>query len=435
LGKDDQENLVPLVYEDLYYEKQGGNKSRHPEATPIRPGEIMRATQAVDSQNLVRRLEHAFDFAVGQVHATIQRDPDFFPIYTVAGRWKHAGDSWTDWCGGFHAGMMWLIAERTGDPGWFRTAEHYSKLLEPRQYDRQVHDLGFIFLNTYLPWYRLSADPSAQQVLINAARTLAQRFNPTGRYLSSFVAPESLFIDIMMNVPLIFYAARATADRELFDLASDHCGTTARTLVRADGSTAHEGLFDPETGLFLRQSTHQGLRSDSTWARGLAWSLYGFGTVYTFTENPTDLGIAQRNADCFLARCDETLIPPWDFDVPPGPDRIDDSSAAAIAASGMWNLAELTETSDAHRADGYRTAALGILDSLCTDRYIAWSTPGWEGSLKHGVYHYHKQLGVDESVMWGDFFFLEAVDKVLRAGTREKCASQSPETNPNADRL
>ena len=35
--------------------------------------------------------------------------------------------------------------------------------------------------------------------------------------------------------------------------------------------------------------------------------------------------------------------------------------------------------------------------------------------MKHGVYHFHKKLGVDESVMWGDFFFLEAVDKVLRA--------------------
>ena len=33
--------------------------------------------------------------------------------------------------------------------------------------------------------------------------------------------------------------------------------------------------------------------------------------------------------------------------------------------------------------------------------------------LKHGVYHFHKKLGVDESVMWGDFFFLEAVCKVL----------------------
>ena len=37
------------------------------------------------------------------------------------------------------------------------TAEHYSRLLEHRQHDRNVHDLGFIFLNTYLPWYRAPA--------------------------------------------------------------------------------------------------------------------------------------------------------------------------------------------------------------------------------------------------------------------------------------
>ena len=53
--------------------------------------------------------------------------------------------------------------------------------------------------------------------------------------------------------------------------------------MRSDGSTAHEGIFDLDTGAFLRQSTHQGLRPDSTWARGLAWSLYGFGTVFTYT--------------------------------------------------------------------------------------------------------------------------------------------------------
>ena len=156
------------------------------------------------------------------------------------------------------------------------------------------------------------------------------------------MAPESLFIDIMMNVPLIFYAARETADRDLYDLAVAHCRTTERTLVRPDGSTAHEGIFDPDTGAFLRQSTHQGLRADSSWTRGLAWSLYGFGTVFTYTDDPADLQVAQRNADCFLARCPDGLVPPWDFDVPDGPDRIDDSSAAAIAASGLWNLAELT---------------------------------------------------------------------------------------------
>ncbi len=74
----------------------------------------------------------------------------------------------------------------------------------------------------------------------------------------------------------------------------------------------------------------------------------------------------------------------------------------------------MMESRDPAKAERYRDAALTILDSLCTDRYVAWTTPGWEGILKHGVYHFHKNLGVDESVMWGDFFFLEAVTKVLR---------------------
>jgi unsaturated chondroitin disaccharide hydrolase len=369
----------------------------------------------IDPASLRPRLERAFEFAARQVRATIDRHPDYFPIYTDRGRWHHSGELWTDWCGGFHAGMMWLVARRSREPEWRRLAEHYSRLLEHRQHDRNVHDLGFIFLNTYLPWYRETGDPALRNVLITAGRTLALRFNEKGKYLRSFVAPESLFIDIMMNVPLIFYVARETGDRALRDLAVAHCRTTERTLVRADGSTAHEGIFDPETGEFLRQSTHQGLNAGSAWTRGLAWSLYGFGTVYSDTGDPADLAVAERNAECYLARCPEGLVPPWDFDVPEGPDRLADSSAAAIAASGLFNLASLTRTTHPTRSARYRAAVLTILDALLTDEYMAWTTPGWEGVLKHGVYHFHKKLGVDESVMWGDFFFLEAVDKVLHS--------------------
>jgi unsaturated chondroitin disaccharide hydrolase len=372
---------------------------------------------AIDVRELAPRLERTFDFAAGQVRATIERHPDFFPIYTEGGRWKHQGELWTDWCGGFHAGMMWLIASRTRDAWWRGMAEHYSRLLEPRQHDRDVHDLGFIFLNTYRPWHRLTGEEHLRQVLITAGRTLATRFNPRGKYLRSFLAPESLFIDIMMNVPLIFHAAREAGDHHLYELAVTHCRTTERTLVRPDGSTAHEGIFDVDTGEFLRQSTQQGLRPDSTWTRGLAWSLHGFSTVFGYTRDPADLEVARRNANAFLARCPEGLIPPWDFDVPEGPDRIEDSSAAAIAASGFWDLAALAAPGDPAGADRYRRAALTILDSLCTDRYLGHSTPGWEGVLKHGIYHFHKRLGVDESVMWGDFFFLQAVDKVLRAAS------------------
>ena len=202
----------------------------------------MSERDAVDFDQLKAKLHRAYDFAARQVRATVEGYPDFFPIYTEGGRWRHRGELWTDWCGGFHAGMMWLIARNTGDAWWRSTAEHYSRLLEPRQFDRDVHDLGFIFLNTYLPWYRLTGDDSLRQVLITAGQTLALRFNVRGQYLRSFVAPESLFIDIMMNVPLIFYAARETNDRDLYDLAVAHCRTTERVLVRSDGSTARGNL-------------------------------------------------------------------------------------------------------------------------------------------------------------------------------------------------
>ena len=54
-----------------------------------------------------------------------------------------------------------------------------------------------------------------------------------------------------------------------------------------------------------------------------------------------------------------------------------------------------------------------MLTTLSSGEFLADKTPGWEGILKHGVYHIHKNLGVDESVAWGDHFFVEALVKAL----------------------
>ncbi|MCB0100122.1 MAG: hypothetical protein KDE46_30530, partial [Caldilineaceae bacterium] len=70
-------------------------------------------------------------------------------------------------------------------------------------------------------------------------------------------------------------------------------------------------------------------------------------------------------------------------------------------------------TGDATRARLYRDYALQIMDTLTEPEFLASETPGWEGILKHGMYHQMRGLGVNESVMWGEYFFLEAVSKVL----------------------
>src|SRR5262249_27482963 len=148
------------------------------------------------------------------------------------------------------------------DPRFWRAkAEHYSRLLEQRKEDRDVHDLGFIFYHgTYKRWFESSIregkpDRSLNDVVIRAGQVLAMRFNEKGKYLRSFHGEDSIFIDIMMNVGIIFYAANQTRDANLNRIAREHCNTTMRTLVRGDGSTSHEGIFDLKTGEFLRQST------------------------------------------------------------------------------------------------------------------------------------------------------------------------------------
>ena len=357
-----------------------------------------------------QRAEDALAFAAVQLRRLITEQPDYFPLFTKQGKWKHESESWTNWCEGFLGGMLWILARRTGDNWWRKRAEHYSLLIEHRKTDRNVHDLGFLFLPTWKAWYDLTGDPAKAAVLIEAGRTLALRFKSAGQYLSSFVAPDSLFIDIMMNVGIIFYAAEQTGDQALWGIAVQHCLTTRQYLVRGDGSTSHEGLFDLQTGEFLRQTTHQGWRNDSSWARGLTWALYGFTTAYQYTNDRRFLDTARCCADFYIERTPAHGVPPNDWEEP-NPAHPYESSAAAIAAAGLFELAQTL--SDPVAADRYRTYAFGILSTLLDPEFLANETPGWEGILKHGTYHERKSLGVDESVMWGEYFFLSAIDKAL----------------------
>jgi unsaturated chondroitin disaccharide hydrolase len=181
--------------------------------------------------------------------------------------------------------------------------------------------------------------------------------------------------------------------------------------VRGDGSTAHEGIFDLDTGEFLRQSTQQGYRGDSCWSRGLAWSLYGFCTAYEYSRDPRFLHASEACADYYIKNTPADGIPPWDYNAPLENRSLVDTSSGAIAASGLLRLCR--QISDPMKGHFYWSTAIQILRSLCS-KYLALGDPNWEGVLKGGVYHIHKDLGVDESVMWGEYFFVEALEEALR---------------------
>lgn len=376
---------------------------------------------AVSRHGRTLDIDEALSFAQSQVRRLVTDVPDRVATFTRKGRWVFEADPWApSWTGGFFAGMMWAFADVTGDSWWVEQADRYTRSLEARKKDTSTHDVGFVFEPSWGRLYDRDQNAYAREVLTEAGRTMAGRMQKAGGYLCTWVDPGSTFIDIMMNVGIIFRAAEYSGDEALRDLALTHCRTSRRYLVRGDGSTVHEGWFDVATGEFLRAATHQGWRSDSTWARGQCWAIYGFTTAYEHTGDADMLDTARRTADFYIRHTPEDGVPPNDWS-DPSPDSPREASAAAIAAAGMQHLANALGSDPA--AERYRAYALHILQTLRSTRFIAADTEGWQGILRHATYHYRNGLAIDESVMWGEYYFVEALELARQFSRRSDSGS------------
>lgn len=361
-------------------------------------------------------LAQARAFAADQVRGLVERAAGRTATYTDQGAWVLDSDGWAPtWTGGFLAGQLWILSEWFGGGWWAEQARAYTRLLEPRKDDRGTHDIGFLLEPSFGRWFAAEHDPHAREVIVAGGRTMAARLQPAGGYLCTWVDPGSTFVDVMMNVGIIFRAAQYADDAALAAVARRHVETTRRYLVRGDGSTAHEGWFNVETGEFLRTATHQGWRSDSSWARGQAWAIYGFAESFRYSGERAFLATARAAADYYIAHTDASGIPPNDW-LDPHPARPWEASAACIAASAMLDLADrCAEAGDDGAAARYREYGVRIVASLCSTRFLAVDTPGWQGIIRHATYHGGNGIGVDESVMWGDYYFVEALHRLWLA--------------------
>jgi unsaturated chondroitin disaccharide hydrolase len=366
-------------------------------------------------------LRQAFDFCLDKLEM-IRRLEDF-PYATRGGVWQTtapdelgfmpAHGSWTV---GFTPGMLWLAYIATGRPDYADEALARCRRFAARQDDDTTHDLGFVFYPSFVQGYQLSGQVWLRDAALAAARTLARRYNTVGRYLRAWGSLDSqegageTTIDAMMNLALLYWAAEAGDEPDLAEIANAHAETTGQTLVRPDGSTYHVYEFNPQTGEPLRGFTHQGYADESTWPRGQAWGMYGFARSARQASRPDFLRVSERLADYFLDRLPNDGVPFWDFDDAAIPNTLRDSSAGAIAASGLLELA--ANEDDPAAAERYRDAALRLLTGLY-ERSSSREEPRQQGVLLHGTWHKRASFAVDESLMFGDYYFMEALARAL----------------------
>ncbi|MGO4539259.1 glycoside hydrolase family 88 protein [Paenibacillus sp. 2TAB19] len=363
----------------------------------------------------------AIEDALTVVSQNIERFEDQFPLTSSQGDRIYRLTPNNDWTEGFWSGLLWLSYEYTNDSRYrnaaMNTVASFRERLENRV-NLDHHDIGFLYsLSTKAHWI-VEKDEQSRAITLRAADVLLERWREVPGILQAWGPKDDpqnggrIIVDCLMNLPLLHWAYEQTGDERYQQAAAKQTAISRRFLVRGDDSTYHTFYFDLSTGDSIRGGTHQGSRDGSTWTRGQAWGIYGFALAYRYMRQPDLLNTAKRLARYFVDRLPEDGVVYWDFDVPQVPDTKRDSSAAAIAAAGMLEIAELLPEGDADR-DWLISAAERMVAALA-ESYSTKGEQDAQGLLNRGSYAVRLDISPDDYVIWGDYFYLEALMRLER---------------------
>ena len=334
---------------------------------------------------------------------------DYMPYSTENGQWKKTDIGW--WTNGFWPATMWQMFRMTGESLYRDEAVRTEKMLDEalRNFKNLSHDVGFMWLIHSGVRYALEKNQDSYDRVLFAAEVLAGRFNPNGfiRAWNGEGREGWAIIDCMMNLPILYWASEVTGDPRYKLIAMKHADTSMQAFVRPDGSCNHIVIFDANDGTFLDNPGGQGIKSGSSWSRGQAWALHGFALSYLHTGKQAYLDTAKRVAHYFISQVADDWVPRCDFRQPADPD-IRDNAAGNIAASGLLELAKLVPENEGKYYYDAATRILRAQEATCAD----W-TEATPAVFTKCTSAYHDIPGRHIQMNYGDFYFVEAIGKLL----------------------
>ncbi|MCC8037857.1 MAG: alginate lyase family protein [Bacteroidales bacterium] len=327
-----------------------------------------------------------------------------------------------DWCSGFFPGSLWHLYEYTRSPYWLSLARKWSTPVEEIKSKTDSHDLGFMVGDSFGRGYSLTADTLYRDVVVEASRSLATRYNPNVGCIRSWDFNRDrwsypVIIDNMMNLEMLFEATRITGDSTFHNIAVTHALTTLDNHFRDDASCYHVVDYDEATGEVRWRGTFQGAHDESVWSRGQAWAVYGYTMCYRYTGDQRFLDHAVKVAEYLrsLPNIPSDGIFYWDMAAdandslavgcPAGHGREGitprDASAAAIVASALYELAGFVPQSEI-----YSQWADNILDTLYRE-YRCKNGHGFV--LDHSTGFLPAGSEIDVPLNYADYYYLEAL--------------------------
>ncbi|MEG1983349.1 MAG: glycoside hydrolase family 88 protein [Alistipes sp.] len=325
-----------------------------------------------------------------------------------------------DWTSGFFPGSLWLAYQLTQDEQFRTEAEKYTARLSQIPSYKDTHDLGFMVFCSYGQQQTVEKDSISAAAIVEASKSLISRFDEKIGAIRSWnfgAWNYPVIIDNMMNLEMLFWASEYTGDAIYADVAIRHADKTLQNHFRDDNSSYHVISYNDD-GTVESKGTFQGYSDSSAWARGQAWGLYGYTMCYRKTGFDRYLDQAQKIADYLIHQPNtpSDRIPYWDYDAPDIPNAPRDASAAAVMASALFELSTMVE---GECAKSYYDYAETLLQTLCSESYLAKKGENGGFILMHCVGHLPANSEIDVPLNYGDYYYLEAIQRWLKFQTTD----------------
>lgn len=334
----------------------------------------------------------------------------------------------TQWTNGFFPGLLWkLLSAKHYIESWhpneeqtlFDTATFYQEILYPETKRGATHDLGFILYDSFgeALSYEALSDETRQEYLTALATgraTLATRYQDDIGLIKSWDwTPEMklgivengsqvikefaidnpwtypVIVDNMMNLEFLL-----DSDIERYhEIAFNHAKQTKLNHYFFDESDTQQQfpiayhVFDYGS---MKPGNWQGVGNVSAWARGQAWSLYGFVTIVEAMEKTnidlTNYPDFESHLKALVGTVqhllEPSLVPYWDYfaNRPNAYEYAENVSSNTTVFHGILNLCSKRVEETIKPYEGHRPMTLN--SSILSEESIAQlqGVKNWYGS-------------------------------------------------------
>ncbi len=200
------------------------------------------------------KLKSALSDAIKKIDKKMIRFNKSFPSACTKNGVYSTDENVGGWTTGFWTGQLWLTYELTGDEKYKKSALEHMKSFENRAINKigmDDHDIGFNFTLSTIAGYKVTGDRHLREISIVAAEQQLGRFREKGGFIQLIGGPDGpvdyyrLIIDCLMNIHILYWAAKETGREEFFHAAKTHFYTTLHNAIRENGSAYQNIYFDP----------------------------------------------------------------------------------------------------------------------------------------------------------------------------------------------